>query len=133
MPEVVLQPVFDGISIDKYTRLRLNAWAVPADLEIHLCARTHLLNGELSMLCEDYHLTGAAALDEFFIVPSPGLLSSANLYVIDGVSAYGDIFVQLSMLHGKSEFDMAHRLLIQGYIGGTVMRGFPCSPCEPNI
>lgn len=131
MPEPVIAPVYGGIWIDKFTRLLLQAWAVPVDLEVHLCGRTLLESGERNLLCYDYKLTGVAAKDEFYAVPSPGLLESINLYMIGGASSYGDIFVQLSLLHGRSAIDMAHRIIIQGYIGGDTMRGFPDSSLDP--
>lgn len=130
MPDEKFTPVYDGVSIDKFSRLLLQVWAIPTSLEMHLCGRFFLDGGETSMLCEDYALTGGGVEDEFFIVPSPGLLSGINVYITSGASSYGDVYVQLSMLHGFSRINMAHRLLLQGYIGGEIMRAFPCSSCK---
>lgn len=130
MPKHVLAPVYEGVQVDKFTRLKLQVWAIPEDLVLHLCGRTFLANGETSMLCFDYNITGLGVRDDFYVVPSPGLLTGINVYIVDGFSAYGDVFVQLSVLHGFSENDMAHRLLILGNLGGDVMRAYPCSPCD---
>lgn len=100
---------------------------------LHLCGRSLLNNGERSILCYDYKLTGVGVKDEFYVVPSPGLLESINTYIIEGDSTYGDVFVQLSVIHGKSEIDMAHNVLIQGYVGGDTMRGFPNSTLDPPV
>lgn len=132
MPEH-LQATYPGLKITRDDRLLIQAWAVPTGLVLHLCGRIFQTDDTVVPYCSDFDLTGAAAKDEFEVGVTPGLLDACTVYIESGSSDPGDIFVQVSMLHGRRLTDMSARLLIAGYIGGESMRGWPCSPCELSV
>lgn len=131
MPAHIPSPTHGGIRIDKDSRLWVQTWTVEPSLTIQFCARTLLLNNETTPIWYTWKLDDGGTEQSFFIHPSPGLLESANIYITAGSSQFGDIYVQMSMIRGKETQNVAHRLIIQGYIGGANMRGYPGSDFDP--
>lgn len=127
MPEHEFTPVYSGIWIPKASRVWLQAWTSVTGLTLRFCARSFLKNGEIVPVWYHFPLSGGGTQEEFFIIPSIGLLESVVVYIDAGTSVWGDVWIQSSLMINNDTTRVAHRIILQGYIGGAVMLGYPGS------